>query len=291
MPPAVKKAAAVVDPYSSVNLADIPFVYLLDRSQWTDFKRALNNCGLTWNLPDWMMTIIYRGPDWQEISSTAEEKARLEELFVAPIRAVGGEEKKIDVIQTSTRFMKLLGYPKAIGEYIQPSSTFCNLKTLQFELDSKLPARQKFWTWIVNSLHGPTTTPGQYHYLRRAMTRLVDLNERLPEQGRVIFSEAYLRTRLIRAARQIPIFKPTIDQMITQSPEIWAAVSVDDLCAKFESVRANDASFVPKRTITAPVISSPDLVSARRPIVHMCTRLQPLLVVASSVEPKTICRV
>jgi len=107
--------------------------------------------------------------------------------FVAPTK--GPEEKKIDVLQTSTKFMKLVGYPKTLGEYVQPSSTFCNL--------------QKF-SWIVNSLHGPSTTPGQYHYLRRALARLSDLNERLPEQGRVIFSDAYVRTRLIRAARQVP---------------------------------------------------------------------------------------
>jgi len=275
MPP-VKKT--VTDPYSAVNLADIPFVYLLDRSQWTDFKRALNNCGLTWNIPDWMMTIVYKGPDWMEIAQDAEEKVRLETIFVSPTKSVEAKQI-IDVNKTSTKFMRLLGYPKTLGEYIQPSSTFCNLKTLEYEPDSKLPARQKFWTWIVNSLHGPSTTPGPYHYLRRAMRRLEDLNERLPEEGKVLFSEAYLRTRIIRAARQITT---------------WSAIKVDELCARFESVRAQDASFASKRTNPVPVMNSLELVSASAPTAPLCTNQRPWplpLGVASSVDPKIMCRV
>jgi len=281
-------------------LPDIPLVYFTDRSQWTDFKRALNNCGLTWNLPDWMMTITYKGADWQAIADT--KRAQLEELFAAPVRET--ENKKYEVLKTSNEFLKILGYPKSMGEYIQTSVSFCNLRTLEYEPDHKLPARQKFWTWIVNSLHGPSTTPGPYHYLtkqmpmydiaylfkklfsllevvticslddevfgvthldfdstkqdffayvedlRRAMRRLQDLNDRLPEEGKVLLSDAYLRTRLIRAARQIPIYKSLIDQLITEPPEKWSTISSEDLCKKFEAVRAHDASFVPKRFIS-----------------------------------------
>ena len=31
-------------------LIDIPYQYLVEKSQWSDFKRSLNMCGLTWNL-------------------------------------------------------------------------------------------------------------------------------------------------------------------------------------------------------------------------------------------------
>ena len=46
---------------SSSILIDIPCFYLYDRSGWPDFKRALNECGLSWNLPDWMTTIVHYG--------------------------------------------------------------------------------------------------------------------------------------------------------------------------------------------------------------------------------------
>ena len=55
---------------------------------------------------------------------------------------------------------------------------------------------------------------GYVEDLRKAMQRLSDLNERLPEQGRVVFSEAYLRSRMIRSARQIPTYKTVIDTLI-----------------------------------------------------------------------------
>jgi len=89
MPPAKKTAA--VESYAAAHLVDIPLVYLLDRSQWTDFKRALNNCGLTWNLPDWMMTIVHKGPDWVKLAET--KKDELEEVFKAPLKEISDEKK------------------------------------------------------------------------------------------------------------------------------------------------------------------------------------------------------
>ena len=37
---------------SMAPLIDIPCVYLLERSSWPEFKRGLNECGLTWNLSE-----------------------------------------------------------------------------------------------------------------------------------------------------------------------------------------------------------------------------------------------
>ena len=44
--PIVRAAASAMYP-ETTNLSDIPPVYLQDRSNWIDFKRALNECGMT----------------------------------------------------------------------------------------------------------------------------------------------------------------------------------------------------------------------------------------------------
>ena len=44
--------------------------------------------------------------------------------------------------------------------------------------------------------------------LRKAIRALDDVNIRLPPESRVVLGEAYLRGRLVRAARQSPIYKP-----------------------------------------------------------------------------------
>jgi len=44
--------------------------------------------------------------------------------------------------------------------------------------------------------------------LRKAIKRLNDINERLPIAGRIILPDSYVRSRLIRAARMVPVYKP-----------------------------------------------------------------------------------
>ena len=39
------------------SLIDLPPVYLTEKSHWQDFKKAINECGLAWSLPDWMTTV------------------------------------------------------------------------------------------------------------------------------------------------------------------------------------------------------------------------------------------
>lgn len=279
-------------------LVDLPYTYLLERSHWTDFRKALNNCALTWNIPDWMCTILYRGPDYNQLLAKDKE---LDEIFRLPTIQVGDE--KVEVGSKKSRdLIKMLGFPKNIGEYIQVSTKYCNLSKLEFEADSKLPARQKLWSWMVKCLFGTKMTPGPYYYLvnqiriydvsalfkrlidvietvticslddevynvthldfdpsvhdlfgyleelRKATKRLSDLNERLPEEGRVLLSEAYLRSRLVRAARQIPTYKSVIDHLVIQPIEVWSVMTLEELCKKLESAQANDLSLVPKRT-------------------------------------------
>ena len=50
--------------------------------------------------------------------------------------------------------------------------------------------------------------------LRKAIKRLNSINERLPEGGRIILPDSYVRSRLIRAARQVPIYKPVLDRLL-----------------------------------------------------------------------------
>ena len=65
LPPALPKPPRLQ--MESVPLVDIPCVFLNDRLCWPDFKRALTECGLIWNLSDWMTTIVYRGVEWKLI--------------------------------------------------------------------------------------------------------------------------------------------------------------------------------------------------------------------------------
>ena len=46
-------------------LIDIPVQYLTEKGHWSEFKRSMNTCGLTWNLPDWSCTILYNGEDYK----------------------------------------------------------------------------------------------------------------------------------------------------------------------------------------------------------------------------------
>jgi hypothetical protein len=102
---------------TSSTLIDLPHFYLLERSQWADFKRNLNNCGLTWNLPDWMYTIVYKGEQYKKV----EQKNNLSEIFKLPTMLVG--EQKVEVGGgKSQELIRCLGLPKSIGEYIQSST-------------------------------------------------------------------------------------------------------------------------------------------------------------------------
>jgi hypothetical protein len=139
MPP--KKIESV--PVST--LSDLPPSYLLEKSQWSDFKKAITTCGLIWNLPDWMSTIVYQGIDYVEMK---KKEPSLDDIFPSPTMTVGENEVKVG--ETSSKLLKLFGLPKTFGTKYS-TIKFCNLSKLEFELDSKLPARQKLWSWIFYS--------------------------------------------------------------------------------------------------------------------------------------------
>ena len=106
-PPVAPKPAPQVGTLVERVLADVPYCYLLDKSNWAEFKRALNNCGYTWNLPDWIHTLVFQGKQYQEI---LEKKPEFKDFFQVPLLPqLEGKELAPDANQV---FIDLLGFPK-----------------------------------------------------------------------------------------------------------------------------------------------------------------------------------
>ena len=299
--PSVPKPPPIQKYEQNTYLVELPFSYLLERGAWSEFRRALNTCGLSWNIPDCMCTIIHGGPDYTKL---LEKDKELGIIFKQKAVTLGeGEESKEVSADKSRALIKLLGFSNSMCEYIQMSTKYCNLSKLEFEPDSKLPARQKMWSWMVKCLVGAKSIPGPYYYLvnqvsvydisglfkrlmevietvticslddevynvthldfdpssqdifgyleelRKAVHKLTDLNEKLPKAGRVIFSDSYIRSRLVRAARQVATYKSVIDHLVIQPIEVWAELSLLELCTRLETSQANDLSLVPKRNV------------------------------------------
>lgn len=294
------------------HLTDIKPVYLVDRSGWTEFKRAINECGLIWNLPDWMTTIVHNGTEWK---SFLQKGINLQEYFPVVEKKVAGDGQESRTSELGAKLVASLGFPKNMGEYITPGLRFCVLNAVEYEADRKLPARQKMWNWFVKCLRGPKPVPGPYHYLvdevqpydisflfkrlcsvleqiticslddelenvikmdykpqsqnifsylselRKAVKRLHDLNERVPKEGQIWIPDTYVRSRLVRAARQVPVYKPVLDALLIKPLEEWSKITVDQLYHQLESVCANDIS-VQRVPFRQSVSASEDGVTA-----------------------------
>ena len=76
--------------------------------------------------------------------------------------------------------------------------------------------------------------------LRKAIKKLHDLCERLPLNGRITLPDSYVKSRLVRAARQVPVYKPVIDRLLITPTDDWAQLTSEDLFHQLElSVRTN----------------------------------------------------
>ena len=277
-------------------------MFLNDRSVWPDFKRALTECGLIWNLSEWMSTIVYRGAEWKLI----QEKGTDLSIYFPVVEKTGaGDGKFSKTSALGAKLVGLLSRPTAIADF-KPSVQFCCLSTVEFEDDRRLPARQKLWNWMVRSLRGNRASPGPYHYLvdeiqmydisylfkrlvdvldqiticslddeleiiikmdykpqtqnifsylgdlRKAIKRLNAINERLPEEGRIILPDSYVRSRLVRAARQVPIYKPVLDSILIAEITTWSKMTSEELYHKLEAVCANDQSVQAHQSYSSP---------------------------------------
>lgn len=98
MPPR-KIDVAIPAPAPVLQLPELSYSYLMDRSQWIDFKRALNNCGVTWSLPDWRTTIVYLGDDYKLVKK--EMGPDLDAIF--QLQRSCNEEKRLKVMETSKK--------------------------------------------------------------------------------------------------------------------------------------------------------------------------------------------
>ena len=87
--------------------------------------------------------------------------------------------------------------------------------------------------------------------LRKAIKRLNDINERLPDTGLIILPDSY-----IRAARQVPIYKPVLDAILISDITTWSAMTSEELYHKLEAVCANDQSVQSQQTYSAPTYDS-----------------------------------
>ena len=144
------------------SLIDIPCSYLYDRNGWADFKRNLNECGLTWNLPNWMTTIVRGGTEWKSICDGGTD---LTQYFPLGEKKTAGDGSIVNNSLLGAKLITLLGLPKNLGESIRPSVQFCCLSSVEFEDERRLPSRQKLWNWIVRSLRGNRSSAGAFHYL------------------------------------------------------------------------------------------------------------------------------
>ena len=136
---------------NSVPLVDIPCVYLNDRASWPDFKRAVTECGLIWNLSEWMTTIVYKGTEWKFIHENGTD---LSTYFPVVEKTGAGDGKISKTSALGTKLVALLQRPTTMGD-LKPSALFCCLNTVEFEDDRRLPARQKLWNWLVFAAIAP----------------------------------------------------------------------------------------------------------------------------------------
>ena len=276
---------------SSAPLMDINPSYLYDRSTWPDFKKALTECGGSWNLPDWMHTIVRGGSEWKRMLVAG---VALEKYFPTTQKKSAGDGLFSKNSSLGSTLVTAFGLPKNLGEAIRPGAQYCCLATVEYEDDRRLPARQKMWSWMVRSLRGNRAAVGAYHYLvdevqiydiaalfkrlvevleqiticsvddelenvikmdfnpskqnvfsylgdlRRAIKKLHDLCERLPLNGRITLPDSYVKSRLVRAARQVPVYKPVIDRLLITPTDDWAVLSSEDLFHQLEAVCANE---------------------------------------------------
>jgi hypothetical protein len=100
--------------HSDVPLADLPVVYLIDKSNWVDFKRALNECAMTWNFPAWMTTIVYKGKEWTEM---AQKGTDLSQYFPAAKKKAAGDGVSSTVSDLSQKLVGMLNLPSNVHEY------------------------------------------------------------------------------------------------------------------------------------------------------------------------------
>lgn len=118
---------------------------------------------------------------------------------------------------------------------------------------------------IIIKMDFKPTTQNIFSYLgelKKSIKRLNDINERLPLSGRIVLPDSYIRSRLVRAARQVPVYKPVLDRLLITPMDEWTKLTSDDLYHQLEAVCANDQSVSATRHSYAAQSNSFDSLSA-----------------------------
>jgi hypothetical protein len=112
--------------------------------------------------------------------------------------------------------------------------------------------------------------------LRKAVRRLHELGERLPVSGRIELPDSYIRSRLVRAARQVPVYKPVIDALLILPMEKWATITSDTLYHQLEAVCANELSvYAPAQMATDGLHANAAYVKPARTTQNKQTKASP----------------
>jgi len=142
-------------------LADCAPCYLTDaRMHWEDFKHAIKHCALTWNFRGWLNTVVYGGKVFKLLQAEGL-KVKIED-GQEPV--VFGEGKE-DEFAVDPKLLAIMGYSVQDFEYFQSTTQFVDVLSKKMEDSRFSNARQKLWSWMVKSLHGPKAASGPYYYL------------------------------------------------------------------------------------------------------------------------------
>jgi hypothetical protein len=175
-------ALATMSKPSIILLPDVSPCFLVDsKLQWNDFKKTLRQAAMTWGFRQWFNTTVLGSPKWKEVKKLGviakdengnpidfEDEAGAE--ADNDVASEAAEEADGAESNLSERIMKIMGYSESEVDYFQANIRFVNVLTGVLESPKDSIARQKLWSWMVKSLHGPHSTPGPYYYLAEQVT-------------------------------------------------------------------------------------------------------------------------
>lgn len=79
-----------------------------------------------------------------------------------------------------------------------------------------------------------------YGEIKKLVRRVHDLNDRLPAECRILLPDTIVRALLLRAMRQVPLYKTVLDSVIIKNPDEWMTFSADELYKHLEQVNSNN---------------------------------------------------
>ena len=258
------------------------------RLHWDSFKKSVKENAMMWGFRDWLHTVVYGGPLWQQIAKLGVvAKAEKDEEPVLE------EKAQREATALNPDILRIMGYSASDLEFFQPSIRFINVMTGIIEPVARSRMRHKLWTWMVRSLHGPKSSPGPYHYLvdevdpldvtalyqqltrvidtptivsqaddvaavflytfnpqtqdifaylgevRKLIKRVHELNDLLPERCRIVIPDTILRAQLLRAMKQVPLYKTLLDSLVIKKPAEWQEISTENLYKHLEQISSN----------------------------------------------------